>query len=109
MDEASMPETATIRRRGERIPGPGGTGTYGPTTITNTPCRVAPLGSSAQERVIADQLQDTALEVLVVPKDADVQGTDSAIEVTNGKRYDIRGTVPEATYSIHKKFVVKAI
>lgn len=107
--EDSMPYFANITRKGAFVDEGGGSGYYEPGAVIQIPCRTAPLGSSPEEQRVADQLEESGLELLIVPKDSDVRMDDSAVEVTNGKRYDVRGKVPQPTYAIHDRYVVKEV
>jgi len=78
----ALPETATIRRTTETSDGMGG---RQPATsdVGVTPCRLAPLGQSAQERVIAERLTGMTAYVATLPAGTDVRMED---EISIGAR-----------------------
>lgn len=72
----ALPETATIRRMTEASDGMGGRRKMPATLSVELPCRLAPLGQSAQERIIAERLTGVTAYVATLPAESDVQMED---------------------------------
>ncbi len=76
--EAALPDTAQIRRRTLTPDGAGGH-TESWSTVTTVACRVAPLGRSPDERVIAERLTATSAWTITLPALTDVQPADQIV------------------------------
>jgi hypothetical protein len=77
LDERAMPEQCTVVHTAPGTLNPDGSPGNDTTVVTSYPCRVAPLGNSPVEQVIAARLTDVTGFLVTLPFDANVQETDT--------------------------------
>jgi len=84
---------------------PGGTGTYSPEVTIPSPCRKSPIGSTLEEKRIADQFTNEGLLSIVLPYGTDVAGVDRV--VLDGIIYELVALIPPRTYAAEVTIVVQ--
>lgn len=106
---AAMPDTFRVDVPGAKVEDGAGGVYYGSPTPRDIPCRKAPIGNSPQERLLAEQIQEVGLEVIVLPWDAEVslsaEGTWIHGESGRTKRYQVKA-IPERTYQVERRVLV---
>lgn len=102
MSVDSMPEACTLIQDGVFDPA---TDTYGVEERIVVACRRSPLGSTPEERRIADQQGTVALLRVAVPWAAILREKDR-MEI-GGDLYRVRGVLPTRSYGIEKHLVVE--
>lgn len=111
LNEANLPDTCTVSVPGEWIPDNEGGGTFGPGTTYSFPCRTWPLSSKEMEALVAEQIREPGLEGLAMPFGQPLPN-DATVTVTKGEtgeavRYDVRGRVPDPTFAMMSRAIIR--
>lgn len=107
ISEANLPEACTVTRPGGWIPDEHGGGVFADPTTFTFPCRRYPLGrgGSETERLIAEQLRDDSLEVLVFPLGESLTASDAAS--IEGAEYDVVRRIPDGSYATQSRAIIR--
>lgn len=107
--EGAMPDTFRVSVPGvETETGSGGFYNAAPTEVDYS-CRKAPVGNGPQERLLAQQIQEVGLEVIVLPWSVDLAvgtvGTWIGGETGESRAYRVIAA-PLATFSMDRRYLV---
>lgn len=104
--KSTMKEDCVLTTLGGFVKTPGGGGYYAEPTNTPSVCRVAPLGGSPAERMIADRHTEINLLAVYVPWDAEVEEVDTI--TLRGQTHQILGRIPKRTFNVERQLVIEA-
>ena len=111
LSEAHMPDTCTRTIPGAWVDDGEGGGVYGEPTTESFPCRTARPGSDPDERLVAEQMTDPAVEVMRFPLSAALSA-DETVTITRARdgsaqAYDVVNVLPLTTYDADRKAVIR--
>lgn len=104
--DASLTETATVQRVTRTGDGMGGFSESW-ATVATVSARVAPLGNSPQERVIAERLTGVTLWTVTLPAGTDV--TDADRIGISGRTFEVTGMLGPQSLEAARRAVCKEV
>lgn len=103
LSDSALPETVTVSRAGAFAPDGKGGGTWTPATHP-VACRFAPLGSSPQERVIAERHVEGDVGRLTTAVGADLRVGDAV--TFRGTAWKVVGSLERSSYGVGDDWVI---
>lgn len=104
LSNAALPETATVSQKGSFTPNGSGGGSWGTPATTEILCRFAPLGSSPQEKVIAERHKEGDVGRLTTAIDADLRVGDTIS--FRGATWKVEGSLERASYGTGDDWII---
>lgn len=107
INEGNLPEIATVMRPGPPVDDGEGGSTPGEPTMVTLACRRSRVPASGPERIVADQLQEEGLELLLFAVGGDVRSSDTV--TVSGVLYDVRARIPDSTYATRSTALIRPL